>query len=69
MNILSIQSHVAYGHAGNASAVFPMQRLGVNVWPLNTVQLSNHMQYGHWAGSAIDAREIVTEMAPVNALI
>ena len=28
MNILSIQSHVAYGHVGNASAVFPMQRLG-----------------------------------------
>ena len=32
MNILSIQSHVAYGHAGNASAVFPMQRLGHEVW-------------------------------------
>ena len=25
MNVLSIQSHVAYGHVGNASAVFPMQ--------------------------------------------
>ncbi|NHH80524.1 Pyridoxal kinase PdxY [Burkholderia gladioli] len=35
-NVLSIQSHVIYGHAGNSAAVFPMQRLGVNVWPLNT---------------------------------
>ena len=31
VNVLSIQSHVAYGHVGNASAVFPMQRLGVEV--------------------------------------
>ena len=28
MNVLSIQSHVAYGHVGNSSAVFPMQRMG-----------------------------------------
>ena len=26
--VLSIQSHVAYGHVGNSSAVFPLQRLG-----------------------------------------
>ncbi|MDY6963487.1 MAG: pyridoxal kinase, partial [Pseudomonadota bacterium] len=34
MNLLSIQSHVAYGHVGNSSAVFPLQRLGVEVWPI-----------------------------------
>ena len=28
LNVLSIQSHVAYGHVGNSSAVFPLQRLG-----------------------------------------
>ena len=44
-NILSIQSHVVHGHAGNSAAVFPMQRVGVNVWPLHTVQFSNHTQY------------------------
>ncbi|WP_216782520.1 pyridoxal kinase PdxY [Candidatus Profftia tarda] len=49
-NILSIQSHVVFGHAGNSSAVFPMRRMGVNVWPLNTVQFSNHTQYGRWTG-------------------
>jgi len=57
-NVLSIQSHVVFGHAGNSAAAFPMRRLGVNVWPLNTVQLSNHMQYGHWSGSAIDASQM-----------
>jgi pyridoxine kinase len=54
MNILSIQSHVAYGHVGNASAVFPMQRLGVEVWPIHTVQFSNHTGYGDWKGRVFD---------------
>ena len=54
MNILSIQSHVAYGHVGNASATFPMQRLGVEVWPIHTVQFSNHTGYGSWKGRVFD---------------
>lgn len=55
MNILSIQSHVAYGHVGNDSAVFVMQRLGVEVWPIHTVQFSNHTGYGAWKGRVFDA--------------
>ncbi len=58
MNILSIQSHVAYGHVGNASAVFPMQRLGVEVWPIHTVQFSNHTGYGSWRGRVFDGPAI-----------
>jgi pyridoxine kinase len=58
MNILSIQSHVAYGHVGNASAVFPMQRLGVEVWPIHTVQFSNHTGYGAWKGRVFDGAAI-----------
>lgn len=50
MNILSIQSWVAYGHVGNASAVFPLQRLGAEVWAVNTVQFSNHLGYGAFRG-------------------
>src|SRR5215470_14793953 len=50
MNVLSIQSHVAYGHVGNSAAVFPLQRIGVEVWPVNTVQFSNHPGYGAWRG-------------------
>lgn len=63
MNILSIQSWVAYGHVGNASAVFPLQRLGAEVWALNTVQFSNHTGYGAWRGQVFGAeliRELVT---------
>ncbi|MDC7784660.1 pyridoxal kinase PdxY [Rhodoplanes sp. TEM] len=54
MNILSIQSHVAFGHVGNASAVFPLQRLGCEVWPIHTVQFSNHTGYGAWKGRVFD---------------
>ena len=55
MNVLSIQSHVAYGHVGNASAAFAMQRLGHEVWPINTVQFSNHTGYGSWKGQVFDS--------------
>lgn len=71
MNILSIQSHVAYGHVGNASATFPMQRLGVEVWPIHTVQFSNHTGYGAWRGQVFDAgliSDCVTGIAERGAL-
>jgi pyridoxine kinase len=58
MNILSIQSHVAYGHVGNSAAVFPMQRLGHEVWPIHTVQFSNHTGYGTWRGEVLPASMI-----------
>ena len=58
MNILSIQSWVAYGHVGNASAMFPLQRLGAEVWAINTVQFSNHTGYGAWRGQVFGAELI-----------
>jgi pyridoxine kinase len=58
VNVLSIQSHVAYGHAGNASAVFPLQRLGIEVWPVHTVQFSNHTGYGAWTGRVFDGQAV-----------
>jgi pyridoxine kinase len=67
-NVLSIQSHVVFGHAGNSAAEFPMRRLGVNVWPLNTVQFSNHTQYGHWTGSAIDGSQIQDLVEGIGAI-
>ncbi|MBX6741184.1 MAG: pyridoxal kinase PdxY [Acetobacteraceae bacterium] len=63
MNILSIQSWVAFGHVGNASAVFPLQRLGAEVWAINTVQFSNHTGYGAWRGQVFSGaliRDCVT---------
>jgi len=53
MAILSIQSHVVYGYAGNTAAVFPMQRLGREVWAINTVEFSNHTGYGSWRGTVL----------------
>jgi hypothetical protein len=61
MNILSIQSHVAYGHVGNAAATFPLQRIGVEVWPVHTVQFSNHTGYGEWTGRVFEAA-LITEL-------
>jgi len=71
MKVLSIQSHVAYGHVGNASAVFPMQRLGVEVWPVHTVQFSNHTGYGAWRGTVFEAamvEEVVRGVAERGVL-
>lgn len=61
LNILSIQSWVAYGHVGNASAVFPLQRLGAEVWAVNTVQFSNHTGYGAWRGQVFPG-ELIQEL-------
>lgn len=63
MKILSIQSSVAYGHVGNSAAVFPLQRLGVEVMPVYTVHFSNHTGYGAWRGPMLtgdQVREVVT---------
>ncbi|MEZ8279864.1 pyridoxal kinase PdxY [Vibrio splendidus] len=58
-SIISIQSHVVYGHAGNSSAVFPMQRMGLDVWPIHTVQFSNHTQYTQgWTGQKFTSDDI-----------
>jgi pyridoxine kinase len=58
LNILSIQSWVSYGHVGNASAVFPLQRLGAEVWAINTVQFSNHTGYGDWTGEVYSGQSV-----------
>ncbi|THF86524.1 pyridoxal kinase [Deinococcus sp. KSM4-11] len=60
-NLLSIQSWVAYGHVGNAAAMFPLQRLGFEVWGMHTVQFSNHTGYGAWTGSVF-APELIAEL-------
>lgn len=63
MKILSIQSAVAYGHVGNSAAVFPLQRIGVEVLPVYTVNFSNHTGYGSWRGPLIspdDVRDVIT---------
>ncbi|AKK09330.1 pyridoxal kinase PdxY [Corynebacterium testudinoris] len=66
MNILSIQSHVAYGHVGNSASVFPLQRLGHEVWPVSTVNFSNHTGYGAWRGPMIPATDVADVIAGIE---
>ena len=58
MNILSIQSQVSYGHVGNSAVVFALQRLGCEVWPVNTVRFSNHPGHGGFTGSVAEPGEV-----------
>lgn len=69
--LLSIQSHVVYGHVGNSAVAFPLQRLGAEVLPLNTVQFSSHAGYPGWRGRVFEAAaidECVAGLAAVGAL-
>ena len=71
MNVLSIQSSVAYGHVGNSAATLPLQRLGIGVWPVNTTHLSNHLGHPTWRGGAASAAmvaDIVTGIEELGVL-
>ncbi len=67
MNVLSIQSHVSYGHVGNSAAAFPLQRLGFEVWRVNTVQFSNHTGYDDWRGEVFSASQIADLLQGLEA--
>jgi pyridoxine kinase len=58
--VLSVQSRVAYGHVGNAAAVFPLQCLGIEAWALDTVAFSNHTGHGRWRGEVVPAETVAT---------
>lgn len=60
MNVLSIQSFVAFGHVGNRAAILPLERLGHEVWPVNTVSLAHHPGHGAWRGRIATPGEIGT---------
>lgn len=68
MRFLSLQSHVAYGYVGNRAATFPLQRLGHEVWAVNTVEFSNHTGYGAWRGRAASAEQVGEIVLGVEAL-
>ena len=68
MRFLSLQSHVAYGYVGNRAATFPLQRLGHEVWAVNTVEFSNHTGYGAWRGRACPADQVGEIVQGIEAL-
>jgi pyridoxine kinase len=68
MRFLSLQSHVAYGYVGNRAATFPLQRLGHEVWAVNTVEFSNHTGYGAWRGRTASADQVAEIVAGIESL-
>jgi len=68
MSILSIQSHVAYGYVGNKAATYPLQAMGYDVWPLHTVQFSNHTGYGTWQGEIFSGAQILNVVQGLEAI-
>ena len=68
MRFLSLQSHVAYGYVGNRAATFPLQRLGHEVWAVNTVEFSNHTGYGAWHGRTASAEQVADIVHGIEAL-
>lgn len=68
MNVLSIQSSVAYGHVGNNAATLPLQRLGISVWPVNTAHLSNHLGHATWRGGPAAADGVGDIVAGIDTL-
>lgn len=71
MGILSIQSHVAYGYVGNKAAVYPLQSMGYDVWPVNTVQFSNHTGYKKWKGEVFSKnhiRDVINGLEDIGAV-
>jgi pyridoxine kinase len=66
VKVLSIQSAVAYGHVGNSAAVFPLQRIGVEVLPVYTVNFSNHTGYGAWRGPLLSPDDVAAVITGIE---
>ncbi|KAL8117910.1 hypothetical protein AgCh_015701 [Apium graveolens] len=56
--VLSLQSHTVQGYVGNKSAVFPLQLLGFDVDPINSVQFSNHTGYPTFKGQVLNGKQL-----------
>ena len=59
MNVISIQSQVAYGHVGNSAAIFPLQMHGIDVVAVPTTLLSNRPGYPSLRGKVLEAQLVV----------
>lgn len=55
---MSFHSRVSRGHVGNSALVPALQALGRDVWPVDTVVLSNHPGHPMVAGRRVPGHEI-----------
>lgn len=51
--VVSIQSQLVFGHAGNSAAVLPLERAGIPVSPVPTVLYSNTPHYPSLSGDVL----------------
>jgi len=65
--VLSIQSHTVQGYVGNKAAVFPLQLLGFDVDPINSVQFSNHTGYPTVRGQVLNGEQLWTLIGGLEA--
>ncbi len=56
--LLFTRAQVVHGCVGNRAAVLPLQLLGVETDVLNTVQYSNHVGYGSFAGEKLSGEQL-----------
>jgi pyridoxine kinase len=68
MNLLSFQSKVVFGHVGHSAATLLLQRLGHEVWAVDTVCFSNHPGYGRYGGRVTPAEEVAALAAGLEAI-
>jgi pyridoxine kinase len=68
MNLLSFQSKVVLGHVGHSAATLLLQRLGHEVWAVDTVVFSNHPGYGRYSGKVTPAEEVAALAGGLEAL-
>jgi pyridoxine kinase len=66
MNVISIQSQVAFGHVGNSAAVFPLQMHGIDVIAVPTTLLSNRPGYPTIRGRVLDAQLVADLLAGIE---
>lgn len=68
MEVLSLQSRVAYGHVGNAAAAPALHRLGHRVWQVDTTLLSNHLGYSTYGGRMLASEEVAAVLDGLGKL-
>lgn len=61
MAILSISSQVSRGYVGNSATLAALHILGVEVWTIPTIILSNHKGYKHCFGTESSPEDILTQ--------
>ena len=56
--VVSIQSQLVFGHAGNSAAVFPLEYAGIPVCAVPTVLFSNNPHYPSMVGDVIPPAQV-----------